>query len=630
MKKEEIITEKVNKYAELIVRSTTEAATGHPSSALSLVHIIATLITTKNFNPLNPFDRKTNDVIILSEGHAVPVLYSAWAVQGMHYLENSSIKKLSPENLEALRDLNSVLDGHPSPYTELPDGKIARLPFPCATGALGQGLSIANGIALADCFDKIKRNIFVICGDSEFREGQIDEALRFANTYKLPITLFLNINEWGQSAKTKDLVKYNYKKELEAKHWKIYEINGHKILDILKILKKQIKKPTAILAHTVKGWGVKKLQEGNWHGKTLLKEDAQKALLEIFEQQKKQFQEHNNLASTKILLEPTKLKANLFLPKFTDWDSAYKETKKISARKAYGYALRELGKDKNIVVCDAEVSNSTMTEFFRKKYPDRFVECAIAEQNMMGVGAGLASQGKIVFVNTFARFLETCFTQWNIALQSRLPIHVVGSHTGLSPHSDGPSQMGLADLSYALSMPGLVVVSPSDAVSSYWLTEECAKHNGPTYQRNYRPDMPLLYKLKEKFKIGGSKILRKGEHGLIISHGYTIHIALEAAQELEKQGLPVSVIDAYSLKPIDSQGIISEADKSKKVVTLEDNYFGGLACEIAVIAANKNWKLKQLYIKRWPKSSRKISEMLEYCSVSAKDVVKAIKELHME
>ncbi len=610
MKKEEIISNKANKYAEIILKSTTNAGSGHASSALSLIHIIAGIMTLKKFNAVNPFDRKTNDVIILSEGHAVPVLYSAWAVEGFNYFLNGKAKQLSVHDVEnALRSLESPLDGHPSTYVEL-SKDVANLPFASATGALGQGLSIANGIALADRLDKIKRNIFVVCGDSEFREGQIDEALRFANTYKLNITLFLNLNEWGQSAKTKDLVKHDYKRELIAKNWDVLEINGHNVKQIVKVLSKNYSKPTAILAHTIKGWIVKELQGDN-HARVLPKEQLSSVL--------------SRISRSRIIIPKTKPmkithhdlpSVSLPIPKFSG---------NMSARKGYGCALLELGKRKDVVVCDAEVSNSTMTQFFKKKYPGRFVECSIAEQNMMSVASGMASQCKIVFVNTFSRFLETCFSQWNISLQSRIPLHVVGSHVGLGPYSDGPSQMGLADLSYALSFPNLVVFSSSDAVSAYYLAEECVNLSQPTYLRNYRPDTSLLYGVKDDyFRIGGSKILRKGKDCLIVAHGFMVHVALEAAKDLEKNNISVGVIDAYSLKPLDEKTILAESEKTRRVITLEDNYLA-LGNLVASLIAGKNIQLKQLFVKRWPKSARKIEEMLDYCGISKEDVVKVVK-----
>lgn len=611
MKKEDVVRNKALKYAEIILKSTTNAGSGHASSALSLIHIIAGIMSLKKFNPVNPFDRKTNDVVILSEGHAVPVLYSAWAVEGFNYLISNQTRQLKISDVEnTLRALNGVLDGHPSPYIELSNG-IAKLPFPSATGAVGQGLSIANGIALADRLDKMKRNIFVICGDSEFREGQIDEALRFANTYKLPITLFLNLNEWGQSAKTKDLVKQNYKKELLAKDWQVLEINGHDPKQIVKVLSKNYTKPTAILSHTIKGWMIKELQGDN-HAKVLPKEKLSSVLSKLSKSSVK----ISETKSFKITYHDIQ-NISLQIPKFFG---------NMSARKGYGHALLELGKNKNVVVCDAEVSNSTMTEFFKKKFPKNYVECSIAEQNMMSVASGIASQCKIVFVNTFARFLETCFSQWNISMQSRIPLHVVGSHTGLGSYSDGPSQMGLADLSYALSFPNLIVISASDAVSAYYLTEECANHSGPTYQRNYRLEMPLLYEVKQDyFPIGGSKILKKGKDCLIIAHGYMVHVALEASKELEKSNIFVEVIDAYSLKPLDEKTILAEAEKTKRVITLEDNYLA-LGNLVASLIAGKDIKLKQLCVKRWPKSARKIEEMLSYCGISKEDVIKAVRD----
>ncbi|MEK6857871.1 MAG: transketolase, partial [Nanoarchaeota archaeon] len=609
VKLSEVLENRALKYAELIVKSTTLAGSGHPSTALSLVHIFSCLNEIINLDAKNPFDRK-NDLIILSEGHAVPVQYAAWAVKGINYLVDGKAKQLLPKDLDNLRAIDSPLDGHPNPSVEI-NGKIVRMPFASATGALGQGLSIANGAALADRLDNIKRKIFVIAGDSEMREGQHDEASRFAATQILSITLIINLNNWGQSEQTKNLVKYNYREEFEAKGWKVLECNGHKVDELMDVLSKiKYDSPTVILAHTIKGWGVSKLQEGNWHGKTLPKELLANALKEITSKETLKIT-FPNTPSAKIDLsfEPF---AGKISPSFSE--------DKIAPRKAYGYALRDLGQEnKNIVVVDAEVSNSTFTEIFRKQFPDRYVECAIAEQNMVGVASGLASQGKIVFANTFGRFLETAFTQFNISCQSKIPLHLVGSHVGLGPHSDGPSQMALADIAYLNSFPNLYVFSASDGISSYKITELCAKLSNPTYQRNYRPEMSLLYSNKENFVVGGSKILKKGKV-YIYAHGYMVHVALSVANKLKNIG----VVDAYSLKPFDEKTLLNL--KPKAVLTLEDN-FCGLGNIVASVCARNKIQCEQMFVNKWPKSARKIEEELEYCGLDEISIIKRIKKI---
>lgn len=615
MYSKEVLDNRALYYAELIVRSTTLAGSGHASSALSLVHIFSCLHEIANIDAKNPFDRK-NDVIFLSEGHAVPVQYAFMAVKGMNYLFSDKIVQLKPEDLDTLRAIDSPLDGHPNPAVEIKN-KLVHMPFASATGALGQGISIANGVAFADKFDNIKRKIFVIIGDSEIREGQHDEAMRFASTYNLPITAFLNLNNWGQSARTKNLVNYNYKEEFKAKGWKVFEVNGHNVDELMSVFAKlTFNSPEIIIMHTVKGWGVSRLQHGNWHGKPLPKELLDEALKEI-----------NSKRTIKIQIPKTPsakidLKQNSFKSKISP-NFSLSSTKKISARKTHGIALRDLGeKDNNIIVLDAEVSNSTFTDIFRKEFPDRYIECAIAEQNMVSVASGIASQGKIVFANTFGRFFETAFSQFNIACQSRIPLHLVGSHVGLGPHSDGPSQMAIADISYFISFPNISVFSASDGISSYKITEFCAKQSNPTYQRNFRPDMPLLYSSKENFSVGGSKVLKKGKY-YIYAHGYMVHIALSVANKIKDVG----VVDAYSIKPFDEKTLLKL--KPKAVLTLEDN-FCGLGNIVASVCAKNKIKCEQMFVNKWPKSARKIEEELEYCGLDERSIIKRIEKLSHE
>ncbi|MBI4148116.1 transketolase [Candidatus Woesearchaeota archaeon] len=613
-----VLNERAVSYAQDVVRSTTAAGSGHASTALSLVHIVSCLMEFMKINPKNSFAREENDVLVLSEGHAVPVIYSAWQREGVKVLKDGVL--VDVPDVTSLRELQSVFDGHPNPVLDIDSGQY-RLPFACATGALGQGLSVANGIALADRLDNIKRRIFVIAGDSEVREGQYDESARFAVAKRLPVRVILNSNKFGQSGRVEDMIPYDYRKEFEAKGWDVVGVNGNDVENVMKGLEAidGLRGPAVMIADTVKGWGVSDLQQGNWHGKPLPKNLESKALAEL--ESRRAHVAVPVKCGTEHVLSAEPRNQLVFPP------SPLGE--KTSARKAYGMALAGLGDmDTNVVVLDAEVSNSTFSDIFGRKFPERFFECGVAEQNMASVAAGLASQGKTVFVNSFARFLETAYSQLSIAFQSRLPLHVVGSHVGLGAHSDGPSQMALADVAYMLAFPNVVVFSPSDGMSAYKLTQVCANSSRPTYMRTFRPDMPVLYGDDEQFKVGGSKVLREGEDVTLVSHGFMTHIVLAAADILQKENITCSVVDAYGLAPFDPSTVLEESRRTDgKVLVVEDNFRGGLGSVIVSVVDPEPMYVHQMFVSRWPKSARSMEDLLKYCGLSVDDIVDRARKM---
>jgi transketolase len=310
--------------------------------------------------------------------------------------------------------------------------------------------------------------------------------------------------------------------------------------------------------------------------------------------------------------------------------------KPIATRRAYGAALVALGAaDKRIVALDADVKNSTFAEWFYHKFPAQYVECKIAEQNMINAAAGLSAGGKIPFCSTFAKFLTRAYDQLEMAVISGANIKVTGSHAGVTLAADGPSQMSLPDVAFVRSFchaknfngrPAMTYFFPADAVCCYKVTELMANLEGCCYQRTLRADTKLLYKPEETFEAGGYKVLREGKDVTLVAAGYMVHECLRAADELAKGGKSATVIDGYGL-PLKDSGILDIAAKGGgRIITVEDNYSGGLDVELAVQIAEKGAgiKLKSLFVRQIPKSGREPQEVLDYLGLGMKAIMAAV------
>jgi transketolase len=308
--------------------------------------------------------------------------------------------------------------------------------------------------------------------------------------------------------------------------------------------------------------------------------------------------------------------------------------KPIAPRKAYGAALVALGEaDKRIIGLDADVKNSTHAEWFAKKFPDQYLECKIAEQNMISLTVGLSAAGKIPFCSTFAKFVMRAYDQVEMAIISGANLKITGTHAGVTLAADGPSQMSLPDVAFFRSFchvknfngrPAIRYFFPADAVSCYKITELMANLEGACYQRALRADTKILYKPDETFEVGGYKVLREGKDVLLVAAGYMVHECLAAADELAKKGKSAGVIDAYGL-PLKDDGIVQIAAKSRGwIITVEDNYTGGLDSELASQVAGTNVKLKPLYVQHIPKSGREPQDLLDYLHIGVKAIVAAV------
>ncbi|MDD2901620.1 MAG: transketolase [Syntrophales bacterium] len=593
-----------------ILACTTEAGSGHPTSSLSATELMTALFFAGFFryDPGQP-EHPNNDRLIFSKGHASPLFYALWTAAG----------RLPEEELiKTYRKFGSPLEGHPTvsfPYTE------------AATGSLGQGLSIGLGMALnAKYLDRLPYLTFVLLGDSEMAEGSQWEAIQLAAHYELDnLIAILDVNRLGQRGETmygRDCQAYEQR--VSSFGWETILVDGHSFEEILPAYQQAALvsgKPVMIIAKTIKGKGVSFVEDKNgWHGKALKPEEFNRALKEL-EPIDKSVRGTITKPHDQKPLEPAPQKAK---------PVSYPPDQPVATRKAYGNALARIGPEfPRIVSLDGEVSNSTMAEIFQEAFPGRFFEMYIAEQNMVGMGLGLARRGKIPFVSTFAAFFSRAYDQIRMSTYSDPNLKFVGSHAGVSIGEDGPSQMGLEDLAMFRAVLDSVVLYPCDAVSTEKLVEAMAGHRGVAYLRTTRMATPILYGPQEEFMIGGSKVLKESgnDAATVIAAGVTVFEALKAYEALQKEGVNLRVIDLYSIKPVDLAALQIAARETKALITVEDHYpEGGLGEAVSSALAATRTPVHSLAVRRKPKSG-KPGELLDYEGISAGAIIRKVKEL---
>jgi transketolase len=602
------------------IRATTEAGSGHPTSAMSAADLMAVLAASFLKYDFEQPGLSNNDRLIFSKGHACPLLYSLYKAAGA----------ISDQELLTLRKLGSRLEGHPVPKV---------LPWvDVATGSLGQGLACGVGMALSGKYlDKLPFHVWVLLGDSEMAEGSVWEALACASHYRLGnLIAILDMNRLGQRGET--MLGWNgdaYAERARAFGWEAIEIDGHNYEAIEAAYRQalaQTEKPTIIVAKTEKGHGLKlTANKDGWHGKPLSKEQAAEAVSELGGSGNMVVK----IAKPEAVSSKSKgggAKGEFVCP---DYHGSY------STREAYGDALKILGSVfENLVVLDAEVGNSTYSEKFAQAYPERFFEIYIAEQCMAGVAAGLSTRGKIAFASTFAAFWTRAYDFIRMAAISRADLRLSGSHAGVSIGQDGPSQMALEDLAMMRAVWGSTVLYPSDAVCAAHLVRAMVDRSGVSYLRTTREKTNVLYKREEKFPIGGSKVLHRSDKdkATIIAAGITLHESLKAYQELAKENIAVRIIDAYSVKPIDRKTIQQAARETKALIVVEDHWpEGGLGDAVLDVFALSNSgddvrdggpnsppKVVKLAVSGMPGSGTP-SELLNAAGISAEQIVQAVK-----
>ena len=304
---------------------------------------------------------------------------------------------------------------------------------------------------------------------------------------------------------------------------------------------------------------------------------------------------------------------------------------KIATRQSYGEILAKLGeKNKEIVVLDADLSSATKTNIFAKQFPERFKNVGIAEQNLMGVAAGLATYGKIPYVSTFAAFAAgRAYDQIRSSIcYPKLNVKICATHSGITVGEDGATHQMLEDLSLMRSLPNMQVFSPSDDIQTKWLIEEIAKNQEPTYVRLARLATPIIYDKKQKFEIGKAIQHGEGTDATIFATGVTVEQSLKAQEELEKENIHVRVIDMFTIKPIDKEIIVKCAKETKKLITVEDHsIIGGLGSSVCeVLAEEYPAKVIRMGIKDRFGKSGKAEQLLKYFKIDSRAIIEKVKE----
>ncbi|WP_218079922.1 transketolase [Anthocerotibacter panamensis] len=597
------------------IRATTAAGSGHPTSSMSAADLMAVLLAQYLHYDVQHPHRPTNDHFILSKGHAAPLLYAMFKAAGA----------ISDQELMSLRQLGSPLEGHPVPV--MPWVEVA-------TGSLGQGLPIGVGVALAGKYlDRLPYRVWVLLGDSETTEGSVWEAFDHAAYYDLTnLTAIVDVNRLGQRGETElGWNTHAYALRAEAFGWRALEIDGHDLAAIDQAYGEAVAtqdRPTVIFARTVKGKGVAALEDlGGWHGRALKPEDARSALAELGGERSLQVQvpKPDLEAQPSVLGEPQPLR----LP-------TYRPGTEVATRRAYGDALKALGAARpDVVALDAEVSNSTYAEAFAHTYPERFFEMYIAEQQMVAAAVGLQVRHYKPYASTFAAFLTRAYDFVRMAAISRADIKLVGSHAGVSIGQDGPSQMALEDLAALRAVGGSTVLYPSDANQTAKLVAHMNDCAGVVYLRTTRESTPVLYEPDEDFAIGGSRVIRSSSRDqvTVIAAGITLHEALKASDRLKNEGIPVRVLDLYSVKPVDVAALHQAARATQgHLVVVEDHWpEGGLGAAVLDAFTAPHYTgpalhLIKLAVRALPGSGTP-AELLHAAGIDADAIVDAVRSL---
>ena len=597
------------------VRSSTSAGSGHPTSSMSAADLLAVLVGRHLHydwdDPANP----ANDHLIFSKGHASPLLYSVFKAVGV----------ISDEELmTGYRRFGSRLEGHPTPALPWVD---------VATGSLGQGLPDAVGVALAGKYvDEIPYRVWVLCGDSEMAEGSIWEALDKASHYKLSnLIAMVDVNRLGQRGPTElswDLDTYS--RRVSAFGARVFTIDGHDLGEIDRAMREAVDlsrdQPAVILARTRKGRGFTEVEDAEgWHGRPLPPEMAERAVIELG-------------GERDLVVRGPKPAAHPAPRARADTGGAvqlpvYSVGDKVATRLAYGQALAALGASPDVVAMDGEVSNSTFAELFAHKYPERYFEMYIAEQQLLAAAVGFSVRGYRPFASTFAAFFTRAFDFIRMAAISKANIRLAGSHAGVEIGADGPSQMALEDLAMMRAVHGSTVLYPSDATSAAALVAAMADLDGISYLRTTRGSYPVLYPADETFPVGGAKVVRStdADQVALIGAGVTLHECLAAADALGSEGISARVIDLYSVKPVDV-GVLSAAVAATggRIVVAEDHHpEGGLGSAVvdALTAAGRaELSIAHLAVREMPGSGTP-AQLLDAAGIDAAHIADAARTL---
>jgi len=632
------------------------AGSGHSGGTMSIMDVCAALyLHAAVHDPKEPF-WDGRDRIIWSTGHKAPALYISLGMAGYYDVEDA-VK---------LRKLYAPYQGHPH-WVKLPGVE-------ASTGSLGQGLSIAVGIALAAKLDNKDFHIYALTGDGEHQEGQMWEAIMEAGHYKLDnLTNVLDKNRlqidgWVEEVMDIDPIVDKYR----AFKWNVMEIDGHNMKEVVDALEKARNfkgKPTLIVAHTIKGKGVDFMENvAGWHGKSPICEQMESALEQLGFKDKKDVLDQDKLfAKADAYQAEATAKLEAKQPKFSQdyfWNKSNRMKVKMDAtRKGFGRALNEEGDDERIVCLGADISGSITISDFYKDHPERkrrFLSMGIAEQSGTGVAAGLAKEGKFPVFGTYGVFaagrnldqLRTtvCYGNFNV--------FIAGAHGGVSVGPDGATHQALEDLFQICGLPNMTVNVPCDSIETNKATKYMLfEVNGPKYIRFAREATPVVTFPDTPFKFGEANVIRyrgekenfadafetklssqyksENEDLSLIACGPMVPEAMRAAYILKQDfGIESRIVNIHTLKPLDKKAIIQAAVDTGIIVTAEEHQVGGFGNWVANVCSQakelykKPFVLGMIGVKDRFGESGYPWELVKEFEVSAEHIAQKAKELY--
>ncbi len=560
-----------------ILEMVTNVQSGHPGGSLSSMDYLAVLYAF--------ILGQTGEKIVVSNGHISPAVYSTLAEMG--YIPREEVVK-------TFRKMGSVYEGH---ITRHVDGVWY------GTGPLGVGVSVASAFAIGEKLNRTEKKVYALMGDGEAQEGQVHEMIEFAKHHRLNnLILFVDYNKVQLTASLKEIMDINIHKIFEAADWVVIDIDAHDYKEIWKALSEAQKadRPVVIVGNSIMGKGVDFMEktgeahQADWHGKAPKPEQIEEilrqltttpeenAILENFRQTITWKPKHAEFPK---LLSPVNINEGSPI--------RYPATESVDCRSAYGKALLDLAKNnKNVVALTADLKGSVMTSFVASELPDQYIECGIAEQQMVSAAGGLSLDGFIPFASTFGAFMSSrAKDQARVNDINHCNAKMVATHCGLSVGEDGPTHQAIDDAGSFLGMFNTMVVEPccpnqTDAIIRY-----VASHYGNFYVRMGRHKFPIITKEdgsiffdeNYKYEYGSSHIIREGKDLTIAATGPCVHEALEARKKLQETNpeLSVEIIAVSSIKQFD-ETLLNSVKKTGKVITVEDhNTLSGLGGQLA-------------------------------------------------
>jgi transketolase len=612
-----------------ILKMVSGAQSGHPGGSLSSLDYLVTLYLGRLC--------ETNEPVIVSHGHISPAVYSVLGELGVFDKERA---------IEHFRKPDDIFEGHIN-------RKVPGIFY--GTGPLGTGGSVGCGYAIAEKLSGgADRRVFVLMGDGEQQEGQVYEMMNFAVGHHLEnLTLFIDYNQVQLSDALSEIMPTNIEGHYKAAGWNTILCDGHDFADMWNAIEAAslIKdRPTVIIGNTVMGKGVDFMEiagknlKSDWHGKPPKKEDAEKSLeaSTLSEEEEKVLAE--GLKSLKINIDasfdPESVKVNVGSPR------TYEANVMTDCRSAYGAALTDLaGLNQNILALTADLADSVKTDGVKKNFPERHIECGIAEQHMISTAGGLSLNGFVPFASTFGAFMTSrAKDQARVNDINETNVKMVATHCGLSVGEDGPTHQAIDDISSFEGFMHTQILEPADPNQCDRMIRYVASHYGNFYVRMGRSKTPVilngtadLSKMGEpffagdyEFKPGKADIVRVGTRATLVASGAMLPYALKAAEEIASDGKgDIEVICVSSFVPFDSETITASARKTGRVVTVHDhNVRTGLGKYVigALFEAGVQVPLKQLGVYEYQLSGT-ADALYEKAGMSTKHIVTALKEL---